>query len=94
MEEKHAWVPWFRELAGKIAAGGEEYLIKQAKQVDWRKNTPALLKYGDEKLIRFRFFIFLHSLILKISVNPYIEALPKYLVLAIKKVVVFLLIKT
>ena len=48
MKEIYDWVPWFQELAGKIAEGGEAYLIKKAKQVKWG-GDPSLLKYGDER---------------------------------------------
>ena len=30
------WAPWSRELARKIAEGGERYLIDRAKLVAWR----------------------------------------------------------
>ena len=58
MKEIYDWVPWFRELAKKIEAGGENYLIEKAKQVDWR-NNPSLLNYGDENIDPFSFFYFL-----------------------------------
>ena len=61
MKEIHDWVPWFRELAGKIAEGGEAYLIEKAKQVDWVKEKPALLEYGDKGIDPFSFFYFLAS---------------------------------
>ena len=61
MKEIHDWVPWFRELTGKIAEGGEAYLIEKAKQVDWVKGKPALLEYGDEGIDPFSFIYFLAS---------------------------------
>ena len=33
MKEIYGWVPWFGELAGKIAEGGETYLAEAAKRV-------------------------------------------------------------
>lgn len=61
MKEIHDWVPWFRELAGNIVKGGEAYLIKRANQVNWGKENPALLEYGDEGIDPFSFFYFLAS---------------------------------
>ena len=58
MKEIYDWVPWFRELAKKIEAEGENYLIEKAKQVDWG-NNPSLLNYGDENIDPFSFFYFL-----------------------------------
>ena len=61
MKEIYGWVPWFRELARKIAEGGEAYLIEKArKHVDWG-GEPPLLKYGDEGIDPFSFFYFLAS---------------------------------
>ena len=45
--EVYGWAFWFRELAVKIAEGGEEWLIRQARLVDWDKE-PELLKHGDQ----------------------------------------------
>ena len=61
MKEIHDWVPWFRELAGKIAEGGEAYLIEKARQVRWGGEKPALLRFGDENIDPFSFFYFLAS---------------------------------
>ena len=61
MKEIYDWVPWFRELAGKIAEGGEAYLIEKARRVNWRNENPALLEYGDENIDPFSFFYFLAS---------------------------------
>lgn len=61
MKEIYDWVPWFRELARKIADRGEIYLIEKAKQVDWVKERPALLQYGDKNIDPFSFFYFLAS---------------------------------
>lgn len=61
MNEQYAWVAWFRDLVGKIATGGEEQLIKRAKQVDWARNSsiPPLLRYGDKNIDPFSFLYFL-----------------------------------
>ena len=59
MKEIYAWVPWFQELAEKIAEGGEAGLIERAKRVDWVSGNPALLRYGDENIDPFSFFYFL-----------------------------------
>ena len=61
MEEIHDWVPWFRELARKIAKENKTYLIERAKQVSWGKENPALLQYGDNGIDPFSFFYFLAS---------------------------------
>ena len=52
MKEIYDWVPWFEELANKIADGGEQYLIEKAKQVTWKADNtkPPLLKYGDKNI--------------------------------------------
>ena len=61
MKEIYDWVPWFRELAKKIESGGEKYLIEKAKEVDWAKESPALLGYDDQNIDPFSFFYFLAS---------------------------------
>ena len=33
MNELFAWVPWFKELAQKIADGGPEYLARHAREI-------------------------------------------------------------
>ena len=58
MKEIYDWVPWFRELAEKIEAGGKEYLVEKAKQVDWYGDR-RLLEFGDENIDPFSFFRFL-----------------------------------
>ena len=58
MKEIYAWFPWFQELAGKIAEGGETYLAEAAKRVEWRdddKKQP-LLEHGDVNIDPFSFF--------------------------------------
>ena len=60
------WAPWFRELARKIADGGEQYLIDQAKEVAWRDDASStrpygLLNYGDRNIDPLSFFYTLAS---------------------------------
>ena len=61
MKEIYAWVPWFQELAGKVAEGGEAGLIERAKQIVWAHDSPALLNYGDENIDPFSFLYTLAS---------------------------------
>ncbi len=58
MKEHYDWVPWFEELANKIAEGGEQYLIEKAKQVAWKADNTkaALLKFGDQNIDPLSFF--------------------------------------
>ncbi len=55
--ELYAWVPWFQELANKIAEGSPEQLAKRARQVKWRDSddTHPLLKYGPDNIDPFSF---------------------------------------
>ena len=57
MKEIYSWVPWFAELSRKIAEGGEEYLVDQAKRIPWKDDgtAPSLLKYTDENIDPFSF---------------------------------------
>ena len=55
----YTWVAWFEELAGKIAREGEDYLIRHARRVDWRRDDPPLLAYGDENIDPMSFLYFL-----------------------------------
>ena len=52
MKEIYGWVPWFKELAEKVAQGGEGYLIDRAKRVAWKEDgsEAALLNYGDANI--------------------------------------------
>ena len=59
MNEDYAWVPWFETLVKKIADGGEGYLSERAKKVDWKKNTPPLLQFGDKNIDPFSFLYYL-----------------------------------
>ena len=63
MNELFAWVPWFKELAQKIADGGPEYLARHAREIPWNtQGESALVRYGDENTIDpFSFFRFLAS---------------------------------
>ncbi|MDE3001120.1 MAG: AAA family ATPase [Gemmatimonadota bacterium] len=60
MKEIYDWVPWFRELAGRIASEGEAYLNEKAMQVNWGENL-ARLEYGEEGIDPFSFLYFLAS---------------------------------
>lgn len=57
MREIYLWTDWFKELAGKIAEGGERYLVGRAKQVEWTADggEPSLLRYHDENIDPFSF---------------------------------------
>ena len=48
MRELYAWVPWFNELARKIANGNELELAERASNIRWREhdNSSPLLNYG------------------------------------------------
>ena len=66
MRERDDWAPWFRELARKIADGGEQYLIDRAKEVAWNggtteSSTYKLLRYGDHNIDPLSFFYTLAS---------------------------------
>ena len=60
MKEIYSWVPWFRELAEKIAKEGEDYLNQKAKGVDWGRNLKSL-EFGDRGIDPFSFIYFLAS---------------------------------
>ena len=58
MREIYYWADWFRELAERIAEGGETSLIDTVKQVDWERGPdkkPPLLNYGDRGIDPFSF---------------------------------------
>ncbi len=59
MSDIPVWVSWFHDLANKIDEVGETGLIERVKQVDWRKDDPAILRYGDESIDPFSFLYFL-----------------------------------
>lgn len=61
MKYMYAWVPWFRQLAARVAEGGERRLIECAKRVDWKVDDPALLRHGDENIDPLSFLYFLSS---------------------------------
>ena len=63
MSEIFAWVPWFQELAKKIAEGGPDYLVRHAREIPWKADgTEAnLLKHGSENIDPFSFFYVLAS---------------------------------
>ena len=59
----YSWVPWFTELARKIAEGGKAELVKKAKQVTWfhSSDDPPILRYGDDNVDPFSFIYSLTS---------------------------------
>ena len=57
----YSWVPWFRELALNVANGGRELLAESARRVDWLRDDPPLLRYGDDNVDPFSFFYTLSS---------------------------------
>ena len=61
MTEIYDWVPWFRNLAQRIAEGGPDLLIERARKVEWREDgsVAPLLKYRDENIDPFSFFYYL-----------------------------------
>ncbi len=40
MKEMFDWVPWFNELAKKIADGGQQYLNDRSREVNWHGASP------------------------------------------------------
>ena len=58
MKEIYGWVPWFRELAQKIATNENDFLVERAKRIAWNPSgdLPPLLKHGDENIDPFSFF--------------------------------------
>ena len=60
MKEIYAWVPYYRELARKVALNGERHphLIEAAKEVksNQKGSQSPLLKYGDQNIDPFSFF--------------------------------------
>lgn len=49
MKEMYDWVPWFAELARKIANSQEQDVIARAKQIHWKREgkPPRLMSQGD-----------------------------------------------
>ena len=60
MKEIYDWVPWFQELAQKIADRGKSDLTKRANKVAWGGNTH-LSQNADEGIDPFSFFYLLAS---------------------------------
>ena len=60
MKEIYGWVPWFRELAQKIAASERDFLTERAKKVAWNPNgdAPSFLRHGDRNIDPFSFFYY------------------------------------
>ena len=61
MKNMYAWVPWFRELAGRIAEGGERRLLGRAKDMKWPTKDPAILKFGDKNIDPLSFLNYISS---------------------------------
>ena len=63
MNPRYAWIPWFEELARKIAEGGPEFLAPRARRIPWNKGgkAAALLQREDENIDPLSFFRFLAS---------------------------------
>lgn len=63
MSDLFAWAAWFKDLAGKIAEGGPDYLAPRAKEIPWSAagKQAGLLKFGDENIDPFSFVYFLAS---------------------------------
>lgn len=59
MKNMYAWVPWFRELAGRIAEGGEQGLIERAKHCWKGQDEPPLVKDFPSHLDPLSFLYFL-----------------------------------
>ena len=57
MKDIYDWVPWFAELARRIAEGGEKYLVERAKKVEWGKPVEEfrLFRHGDRNIDPFSF---------------------------------------
>lgn len=49
MKEMYDWVPWFAELARKIANSQEQDVLARAKQIQWKREgkPPRLMSQGD-----------------------------------------------
>ena len=66
MQRTCDWAIWSRELARKIADGGERYLIDRAKEVAWQDDPSSpepygLLRYSDKNIDPLSFFYTLAS---------------------------------
>ena len=57
MKELYTWVPWFTELAKRIADGTESDLAQRARRLPWKADgsTSKLLEYGDSNIDPFSF---------------------------------------
>ena len=75
MKNQFEWVPWFEELATKIRSEGKEYLIDCSRKVNWEKEEPKLLKFGDENIDPFSFYYFLASKIGMKKWEPLFESI-------------------
>lgn len=62
MKELFQWVPWFGELATKVAEGRREGLVERAKKVNWAGAKCAVLAQGEERADPLTFFYHLASI--------------------------------
>ena len=46
----YSWVPWLRELVGKIAENSKEDLAEKAKAVKWIRDDMKLFQHGDKNI--------------------------------------------
>ena len=60
MNPRYAWIPWFEELAGKIAEGGPKELADRAHEIPWNRDA-GLRKFGDKNIDPFSFLYVLAS---------------------------------
>ena len=62
MKKIFGWVPWFQELASRINEEGRQTLAKKARDMDWGRRDPALLRFGNENIDPFSFIYYLAAL--------------------------------
>ena len=62
MKELFQWVPWFGELAKKVAEGRQKGLVDRAKDVDWAGLKCAVLEQGEDMADPLTFFYQLASI--------------------------------
>ena len=63
VDDLFAWVPWFQELAKKLADGGPDFLVPRARRIPWNVDgmEAALLRHGDQNIDPFSFLRLLAS---------------------------------
>ena len=62
MKELFDWIPWFEELAVKVAEVRREGLVERAREVDWAGLRRAVLAQGDKGADPLTFFYHLASI--------------------------------